>query len=283
MALREESKGMNIEFIGEMRQIFQCLGKALQREGKLPEPSLIFFLTLFELKEIVASHSTVLVQKYLHMHTRGICWAQTLFHHFQSQEKDEASWFTWAASVQRNQPWSAKTGTILTDRSPSNQHYWQISFVFFFQLAQDRFSKADFDCQGAIKIKGTPVCRGKVQGVARVMTKLEDASLIQAGDILITHSTDIGWSPYFPLLSGVVTEIGGLISHGAVVAREYGLPCVVGATGATQAFESGKRYWSIILGLSCNLNLYLQVIAYFWTALMDSSWRRIFNSFFFCF
>lgn len=56
---------------------------------------------------------------------------------------------------------------------------------------------------------------------------------------MITISTDIGWSPYFPLLGGVVTELGGLISHGAVVAREYGLPCVVGAEGATTAFKSG--------------------------------------------
>ena len=62
-------------------------------------------------------------------------------------------------------------------------------------------------------------------------------------DILITTSTDIGWSPYFPLLKGVVTELGGIISHGAVIAREYGLPCVVGAAGATRAFKSGKKRW----------------------------------------
>ena len=86
---------------------------------------------------------------------------------------------------------------------------------------------------------GTPVCRGKYQGTARIVTKLSDAKLIQQGDVLITISTDIGWSPYFPLLGGVVTELGGLISHGAVVAREYGLPCVVGAEGATTAFKSG--------------------------------------------
>ncbi len=66
------------------------------------------------------------------------------------------------------------------------------------------------------------------------------------GDILITISTDIGWSPYFPLLGGVVTELGGLISHGAVVAREYGLPCVVGAVGATAAFQNGMRQKPII-------------------------------------
>ena len=65
--------------------------------------------------------------------------------------------------------------------------------------------------------------------------------LIRPGEILVTQSTDIGWSPYFPVLAGVVTELGGLISHGAVVAREYGLPCLVGATGATENFTSGQE------------------------------------------
>ena len=59
------------------------------------------------------------------------------------------------------------------------------------------------------------------------------------GDILVTTATDIGWSPYFPLLGGVVTELGGLISHGAVVAREFGLPCIVGASNATLKVEDG--------------------------------------------
>ena len=55
----------------------------------------------------------------------------------------------------------------------------------------------------------------------------------------MTYSTDIGWSPYFPMISGIATEIGGLVSHGAVIAREYGLPCLVGANGATQVFKTG--------------------------------------------
>lgn len=67
-----------------------------------------------------------------------------------------------------------------------------------------------------------------------------DVSKIEPGDILITYSTDIGWSPYFPILGGVVTEIGGLISHGAVVAREYGLPCIVAATNASDFFTFGE-------------------------------------------
>ncbi|XP_013780036.1 uncharacterized protein LOC106464440 [Limulus polyphemus] len=89
-------------------------------------------------------------------------------------------------------------------------------------------------------IIGTPVSRGVIQGPVRVVTCLEKAVEIQPGDILVTYSTDIGWSPYFPLLSGIATELGGLISHGAVVAREYGLPCVVGLHGATSFFVSGE-------------------------------------------
>ncbi|GFT18002.1 putative phosphoenolpyruvate synthase [Nephila pilipes] len=88
-------------------------------------------------------------------------------------------------------------------------------------------------------LTGIPVCQGRVKGVARVVTNLNEARTIQNGDILITHSTDIGWTPYFPLLSGVVTVLGGLISHGAVVAREYGLPCVVGVHKAMSVFKSG--------------------------------------------
>ena len=57
-------------------------------------------------------------------------------------------------------------------------------------------------------VSGTPVCRGKYQGTARIVTRLSEAKLIQQGDVLITISTDIGWSPYFPLLGGVVTELG---------------------------------------------------------------------------
>ena len=60
------------------------------------------------------------------------------------------------------------------------------------------------------------------------------------GTISTADVPDIGWSPYFPILAGVITELGGLISHGAVVAREYGLPCLVGAEAATEMFQDGE-------------------------------------------
>ncbi|OXA63662.1 putative phosphoenolpyruvate synthase [Folsomia candida] len=91
-------------------------------------------------------------------------------------------------------------------------------------------------------VKGTPVSAGKIRGTAKVCLNVEDASSqLEDGDILITTGTDIAWSPFFPMLGGVVTELGGLISHGAVVAREYGLPCIVGAVNATKIFRSGDE------------------------------------------
>ena len=62
----------------------------------------------------------------------------------------------------------------------------------------------------------------------------------QKDDILIVSFTDVGWTPYFPLLGGLVTEMGGLVSHGAVVAREFQLPCVVNVPNATQLLQSGQ-------------------------------------------
>lgn len=92
---------------------------------------------------------------------------------------------------------------------------------------------------GDVQVRGTPVCVGNIAGRACVVRDFSEIKKIKAGDILITHCTDIAWSPYFPILSGVITELGGLISHGAVVAREYGLPCIVGATNATSIISDG--------------------------------------------
>ncbi|KAH7965774.1 hypothetical protein HPB49_010646 [Dermacentor silvarum] len=92
--------------------------------------------------------------------------------------------------------------------------------------------------EGDFEIKGNPMSQGVAEGKARVVPTFEEAHLIEKGEILITTATDTGWTPYFPLLAGVVTEIGGPLSHGAVVAREYGLPCVVGIEGVTTMLAS---------------------------------------------
>ena len=89
------------------------------------------------------------------------------------------------------------------------------------QPIQDQPSQQFHSDVHGVQVTGTPVSNGTVRAKVRVAMNLDEARLIQCGEILVTRSTDIGWSPYFPLLSGVVTELGGLVSHGAVVAREY--------------------------------------------------------------
>jgi rifampicin phosphotransferase len=87
---------------------------------------------------------------------------------------------------------------------------------------------------------GLPVSAGTVEGRARVILDMADADL-EAGDILVTAFTDPSWSPLFVAVSGLVTEVGGLMTHGAVIAREYGLPAVVGVTDATRLIADGQR------------------------------------------
>ncbi len=89
-------------------------------------------------------------------------------------------------------------------------------------------------------LAGLPVSRGIVEGRARVVLDLADADL-QPGDILVTAFTDPSWSPAFVAAAGLVTEVGGTMTHGAVVAREYGLPAVVGVEGATRRLHDGQR------------------------------------------
>lgn len=75
-------------------------------------------------------------------------------------------------------------------------------------------------------LKGKTTSVGKVTGTARVVTELKQIGKVNKGDILIVHATDPGWTPVFMLIRGIVLETGGLISHGALLAREYGLPGV---------------------------------------------------------
>lgn len=112
----------------------------------------------------------------------------------------------------------------------------------------------------AVSLSGTAVTVGSIKGRVVVAETIEEAVNIQSNDILLTYSTDIGWSPYFPLLSGIVTEIGGtgtcstcrffcvysnyflftkIVSHGAVIAREFGIPCLIAVENVCSYFKTG--------------------------------------------
>lgn len=94
----------------------------------------------------------------------------------------------------------------------------ELSFGVPVPLSEQEKSKPEV-YDGDILVKGMPVCGGVVTAKACICKSFADVVKLEKGDILITYGTDIGWSPYFPILSGICTEIGGLISHGAVVAR----------------------------------------------------------------
>ncbi len=92
----------------------------------------------------------------------------------------------------------------------------------------------------AVAIVGLAVSSGVIEGRARVILNMEDADL-EDGDILVTSFTDPSWTPLFVSIKGLVTEVGGLMTHGAVIAREYGLPAVVGVENATKLIKDGQR------------------------------------------
>lgn len=87
---------------------------------------------------------------------------------------------------------------------------------------------------------GIAASPGRVEGIARVILSPKDATKLQRGEILVTRSTDPGWTPVFSLIGGVVMEIGGQLSHGAIVAREYGLPAVINVSRATRRIRDGQ-------------------------------------------
>jgi pyruvate,water dikinase len=89
-------------------------------------------------------------------------------------------------------------------------------------------------------LAGLPVSAGTIEGRARVIHDMAEAEL-EAGDILVTAYTDPSWTPLFVAIAGLVTEVGGLMTHGAVIAREYGLPAVVGVEHATRLIRDGQR------------------------------------------
>ncbi|MDJ1468849.1 PEP-utilizing enzyme [Cytophagaceae bacterium DM2B3-1] len=87
---------------------------------------------------------------------------------------------------------------------------------------------------------GLAVSSGTIEGRARVVSAIEEANL-EEGDILVTTFTDPSWTPLFVSIKGLVTEVGGLMTHGAVIAREYGLPAVSGVENATKRMKDGQR------------------------------------------
>ncbi len=116
-----------------------------------------------------------------------------------------------------------------------------------FRWAADPGRRSDFfDARGAapapaIVVKGLAGSAGCAEGVVRRIDCIEDAQQVRPGEILVTTTTNIGWTPIFPRLAAIVTDVGAPLSHAAIVAREVGIPAVVGCGNATMLLRTGAR------------------------------------------
>ncbi len=91
------------------------------------------------------------------------------------------------------------------------------------------------------KLGGIPGASGRVEGKVKIILKPEDSDQLQPGEILVAATTNVGWTPLFPKAAAVITDIGALLSHAAIVARELGIPAVVGCGNATTRLTNGDR------------------------------------------
>ncbi len=130
---------------------------------------------------------------------------------------------------------------IIDQRKAEYNHYQKLTpprvLTSDGEMLNGSYSRADLP---AGVLVGLAVSAGVIEGRARVILSMEAAEL-EAGDILVTTFTDPSWTPLFVAIQGLVTEVGGLMTHGAVIAREYGLPAVVGVHNATKIIADGQR------------------------------------------
>jgi pyruvate,water dikinase len=95
--------------------------------------------------------------------------------------------------------------------------------------------------EGSDTIKGNPGSGGRAEGRVRIINSPEEGDALLPGEILVTSTTNVEWTPLFPRAAAVVTDIGMPLAHAAIVARELGIPAVVGCGNATTRLKTGDR------------------------------------------
>lgn len=137
--------------------------------------------------------------------------------------------------------WNGKGLNILVaERKKRNQQLEKLSPPDFIVDEVPNFTKTDAPVGGNI-ISGLGVAAGKASGAARLIHHPHQGERLQLGDVLVAPTTDPGWTPLFLKASAIVIETGGAGSHGAIVAREYGIPTVVNARSAMQIIKDGQN------------------------------------------
>jgi pyruvate,water dikinase len=199
---RENTRFARTRAYGVARSMFQAMGEDLAAKGVLAEPRDVFYL---QLDEVYGIHQGTLT---------GIDLKSTVA----ARKKEYAGYVT------------AEPRARFLTRGPV---YWRNDLLATESLP-DVARDAGYD------LRGTPCCPGVVEGTVRVVEGVHD-DLNLNGEILVTTRTDPGWVPLYPSVSGLLVERGSLLSHSAIVAREMGLPAIVGIKGLTRTLRTGMR------------------------------------------
>ena len=207
VAYRERARLKQALLYTRCRRVALAIGDALVTSGRLPDRDAIFMLTWQDIDEI--------------------CGGRAMF------PRDLAS-----LTALRRQAHATESAIV----PPDMFHLPPAGIVSAAARRQrDRSSRASADASGETTLQGTTACGGQVSSRAAVLAGVHEAHRLQRGDVLVTRQTDPGWAPVFCLVSGLVIERGGMLSHGAIIAREFGLPCIVGVANATGAIPHGAR------------------------------------------
>jgi pyruvate,water dikinase len=137
---------------------------------------------------------------------------------------------------------SANIGDIVRARAEEHTRHAAMSPPDAFTLDEGESwnGESSTDEIGVEPLRGTAACTGSSTGRATVLRDVTESAQLARGDILVTKQTDPGWGPVFFLISGLVIERGGMLSHGAIIAREFGIPCVVGVKRAMERIPTGS-------------------------------------------
>jgi phosphohistidine swiveling domain-containing protein len=190
--------------IGSVRVPVLTLGRLLVETSVLGKQDDVFFLTLDELREVAATPHPL--------------------HDLVAQRRDEHArreLMTPSSSIGKP--------LVVSDRSAQSQ----IIHRFFFGTPLEQE-------EDGVVLQGIGASQGRLTGRARVVNSLNESDVLEAGDILVCRNTAPPWTPLFAIAGAVVTDIGGLLSHSAICAREYAIPCVVGTGVATARIQDGS-------------------------------------------
>jgi phosphohistidine swiveling domain-containing protein len=187
-----------------LRRMLQELGSRFVKAGAIQQPDDIYWLEAAEVKITVAA-----------------------------LELGEPVESMLEAIQERKELWQTRKRLSPPPQLPPGKKYMGIDFGVMLAMSSD-------SPQGNA-IRGVAASPGQVSGIACVLHGPEDFAKMQAGGILVASITTPAWTPLFALASGIVTDIGGPLSHGSIVAREYGIPAVLGTGVATRYIHNGQR------------------------------------------